>query len=372
MSHSARRHIPLLLTSLLLGALGACVPSPGAPLTVTPTAKPAATISPTPIPTTRPTATPDPATAVTGATAWGVYAGPGTNGVAGATAFGVFSGRPPAGVLDFPPTSSWADIVSPTWLFSAHADIARFEYSLPMLPDGPGYSLAACAGGNYNAQWTTLAKNLIAYRLAGAIVRPGWEFNGDWYGWSAIGKAQEYLGCFRQIVATMRAVPGQRFLFDWNPNGSNNKMPAEQAYPGDSYVDVIGVDLYDMSWTNYPVSSGTSLATAQARTWNWLLNGDHGLKFWSSFALAHGRPMALTEWGVTWRSDGHGGGDDPSFVNNIFNFARDPANRVAYAHYLNFDTSATTRHKLTGDTRFPLSAAKYRQLVALLPPSPTP
>ena len=96
-----------------------------------------------------------------------------------------------------------------------------------------------------------------------------------------------------------------------------------------------------------------------------------GLKFWSSFALAHGKPMAFTEWAVTWRSDGHGGGDDPSFVNNIFNFAADPANHVAYAHYFNA-SSATTSHTLTGDTRFPLSGAEYRRLVALLPPPTTP
>ena len=35
------------------------------------------------------------------------------------------------------------------------------------------------------------------------------------------------------------------------------------------------------------------------------------------FASANGKPLAFAEWGVSIRSDGHGLGDDPYYVNQM-------------------------------------------------------
>jgi Glycosyl hydrolase family 26 len=288
----------------------------------------------------------------------GVYAGPAAKGVAGAAAFASFSGAAPGAVLDFAATDSWAGITGPSWLLSPRVgSAARLEYSLPMFPDGSQYSLAACASGAYNAHWKLTAQNLISHHLADTIVRPGWEFNGTWYGWSAKSDVAGYIGCFRQIVTTMRSVSGQRFAFDWNPSIGADAFPAELAYPGDQYVDYVGVDIYDTSWSHYP---SASMASARAAAWNDALNGNHGLAFWSGFASSHHKPMALTEWGVTALANGHGGGDDPAFIDHIFDFMTDPANNVAYGHYFDWASGAGD-HKLTGATHFPASAAQYRK-----------
>ncbi|HEY0871195.1 MAG TPA: hypothetical protein VGD55_12410, partial [Acidothermaceae bacterium] len=74
---------------------------------------------------------------------------------------------------------------------------------------------------------------------------------------------------------------------------------------------------------------------------------------------------AITEWGVTQLTNGHGGGDDPAFVDRMFDFMTDPANNVAYAHYFNTGSVADD-HTLTGSTKFPESAAEYRDRVQAL------
>jgi hypothetical protein len=170
----------------------------------------------------------------------------------------------------------------------------------------------------------------------------------------------------------MRAVPGSRFTFDWNPNLGGGTFPAEQAYPGDAYVDVIGVDVYDTSWTWYPTPAGVTTDAARTSAWNWLLKGDHGLTYWSAFAHQHNKPMSITEWGATWRPDGHGGGDNPYFVDRLMDFITDPANNVVNSHYFNLDV-ASVRHNLTRpDTIFPAALARLQARAAVITAATNP
>jgi hypothetical protein len=299
---------------------------------------------------------------------YGVYAGAGSKGVAGAVDFGVWSGRYPQQVVDFPPTATWSDISGPLWLFSPYGQAGtRLVFSLPLLPDDPGTTLAACAAGAYDSHWSALGRNLVSYQLEDTIVRPGWEFNGSWYRWSAAGKVSQYVGCYRRVVQSLRSVVGQDFSFDWNPNLGRGTFPAEQAYPGDAYVDYVGVDVYDVSWIHYPVARTITVVEAQQRAWKDILNGKHGLRFWANFASSHGKRLSIPEWGVTYRSDGHGGGDNPRFIANMIHFIEDPKNRVAYANYFNSPDSADLAHDIRRpDSRFPASAAEYlRRMRAL-------
>ena len=105
----------------------------------------------------------------------------------------------------------------------------RLEYSLPVVPDLPGTSLRACAAGDYDRHWTTLARHLMQWHLTDTIVRPGWEFNGDWYAWRATSDPGAYVSCFRHVVDAMRAVPGQQFAFDWNVNVGPGPLDATTA-----------------------------------------------------------------------------------------------------------------------------------------------
>jgi hypothetical protein len=171
----------------------------------------------------------------------------------------------------------------------------------------------------------------------------------------------------------MRAVPGSSFTFNWNPNLGAGTFPAELAYPGNAYVDVVGIDVYDTSWTWYPTPSGVSVEKARQSAWSWVLNGDHGLTFWSSFARQHGKPMSISEWGVTWRADGHGGGDNPYFIDRMMDFIADPVNNVVVNHYFNTHSLALSHDLVRSDTIFSASLAALQARAAALagPAAPT-
>jgi glycosyl hydrolase family 26 len=295
--------------------------------------------------------------------AFGVYSAPGAKGVQGAHDFDRVMHQHSTMVLDFPPGDDWSQIEGEPWLLRPHAEEKdqRLEYSLPVVPDLPGASLRACAEGDYDRHWATLARHLVQWHLTDTILRPGWEFNGDWYAWNAAGHVAEYISCFRHVVTSMRAVPGQRFAFDWNVNVGPGTLDPTTAWPGRDYVDYVGVDAYDISTSQYHVGDKPSATQHQQATTE-LLDGRWGLRFWARFAAEHGRPLAIPEWGLTWRVDGSGGGDNVTYLNAMLRFVDDPATHVAYACYFNSD-DATSHHRLTGPTRFTRARAAYTEQV---------
>lgn len=298
----------------------------------------------------------------------GVYTQPGQKGVTGARRFGDWCGVPVSQMLDFTPTQTWQLIANPYALDSYRGMGMRLELSVPMLCDDPRTTLEDCAAGAYNDTWNKLAKNLVVRGLADTVIRPGHEMNGHWYRWSARGHEEAYAAAFRQIVTVMRNVPGQAFPVDWNPAVGMDLSDATLCYPGDDVVDVIGLDVYDTSAAWYPVkdaddqltSDPVIVETRRHQVWRQLYCSYRGLAFWAGWARDHGKPLALTEWAVTWDRDERCGNDNPSFVDRMATFIGDPRNNVAYSHYFDIDTP-NRAHVLSNPatTRFPLSAARY-------------
>ncbi len=294
--------------------------------------------------------------------AWGLYADSGVRARAQVADFRRATGAPISRVLEFAGGATWRDISRPDWVFNAHARQGyTLELSVPMLPREQPATLARCAAGAYNGYWRSIAQRAVKAGAADTSMRPGWEFNGDWYPWSALGpgQAEAYAGCFRQVVTTMRSVAGQRFTFVWNPNVSDQKMPAELAYPGDAYVDYVAVDIYDYSWINYRNNNPSD--AARRAEWDRRLNGSRGLRFWADFARTHAKPLGISEWGLAWRADGHGGGDNVVFLDGMMSFITDPLNRVAYATYFNNPNRGDLRHRISGPGQgFAQAAARFR------------
>jgi glycosyl hydrolase family 26 len=300
--------------------------------------------------------------------ALGVYRG--ARNLTGVADFERWLGRDVGVHLDFLPGGSWEEIEGSSWqLRHWSASDATLVLTVPMLP-GPwdrsydgGVSLRDCSAGAYDRHWTRLAGNLVAHRLGGSILRIGHEFNADWYAWRAAGEEAEYAGCFRRVVRAMRKVRGSAFAFDWNPALGRLDADPLLAYPGDSYVDTIGIDVYDQSWApaTYPIPAGASTQDVRGRrqrTWSRILHGDQGLEFWSRFARSHGKRLSIPEWGLTRRDDGHGGGDNPYFVEQMHRFISDRGNGVAYFIYFDHD-APDGEHRLTGG-RFGRAARAFR------------
>lgn len=237
-------------------------------------------------------------------------------------------------------------------------------------------SLEAGAAGAYNAHYRKLAENLVKYRLGDSILRLGCEFNGGWFAWRVQNnaKAEAFAGYFRQIVTTMRAVPGAENLkFDWNVNLGWCGFDPEKAWPGDDYADFVGIDVYDDAYAphTYPWPKDATpdqIDAIRKKVWNdVILTPKFGLLYWRDFAARHKKPMSFPEWGVNRKPDGHGGGDNPYFVEQMHAFIHDPKNNVYYHSYFDFQ-AGDGHHQLAPKedgavmTEFPNAAAAFRRL----------
>ena len=280
--------------------------------TTTTTAKPTTTTT-TAAPTT--TTTAQTTTADAAGSVIGAYSGPcNTSGVA---AVGSVIGHPVTYAMDFLDGTSWATISDPTWYLDCWAGTGyKMVWGVPMLPNS-GASLATGATGAYNTYFLTLAQALVQGGQGSSIIRLGWEFNGGWFPWAANGQAAAFVAFWQQIVTTMRSVPGANFLFEWNPTrGDLGVGNLANYYPGNAYVDIIGLDVYDVEWASYP---------GPQAEWNTMLTEPYGLDWLASFAAAQNKPMSFPEWGLGWTdspvgSGAVGGGDNPYFVNQMANW----------------------------------------------------
>ncbi len=82
-----------------------------------------------------------------------------------------------------------------------------------------------------------------------AIWRPLHEASGGWFWWGTKG-AESYVALYRLVYDRMVNVKGvKNLIWVWNleKDPKQNYAYNEKWYPGDEYVDVIGVDLYNGS-----------------------------------------------------------------------------------------------------------------------------
>jgi len=262
--------------------------------------------------------------------------------------------------MDFTQGTSWATISNPGWLLSRWDGTGyQMIWGVDMLPNS-GASLAAGATGLYNQYYVSLADALVAGGQGNSIIRLGWEFNGGWFPWAAKGQAQDFVTYWQQIVDSMRSVPGESFQFEWNPTrGDLGVGNLANFYPGDAYVDIIGLDVYDIEWATYP--------GAQAE-WQHMLTQTYGLDWLASFASEHNKPVAFPEWGLGWGKGDNGapvsnpggeasGGDNAYFVQQMAQWIlnHDVSNAVAWDYGSNPLPSTTN----------PLSQATFAQSFGL-------
>ena len=289
----------------------------------------------------------------------GVFAG---YGPWGDEAFATWRGAPVQTATDYLESADWHQIEDPAWDIRAWREAPSIQpvLSIPMWP-GVGGSLAQAATGAYNGHFEAMARRLVAGGLNSAIIRLGWEFNGPWYSWSVQNSAQAKLfaKAWRQIVGTIRRVRGEHFNFDWSLIVSSGGVNPALAYPGDAYVSSIGMDVYDLDETAQNESA--------SQRWNDIVNHGYGLAWQARFAAAHQKPVSFAEWAVAYDllDPSRGGGDDPSFVRNMYDWFA--SHDTAFENYFDADPGLTgfglSDYGLTtGNGLFTASAALYRSL----------
>jgi hypothetical protein len=254
--------------------------------------------------------------------------------------------------MDFIDATSWQSISDPYQLSQWQGTPYTMVWGVPMLPCGAPNTQCQTnvadfnevADGGANSYYKTLAQNLVSAGFGSSYIRIGWEFNATFMGWSICNQegsglqswAKDFVPAYQNIVTSMRSVKGTNFKFIWNPLVSSNVscdgVHMESFYPGDSYVNMVALDVYD----------GLGQPTSDAARWNDLLNGvngggwtsttpypingqtfkGYGLKWLAAFGAEHHKEVGIPEWGLESPSQNSGGGDDPYFVTQMANWIK--------------------------------------------------
>jgi len=126
---------------------------------------------------------------------------------------------------------------------------------------GGGDPLAAILNGSQDAIINDFATKAKAYGQP-FFLRFAHEMNGNWYAWSGAltgNNPQKYIDAWRYVWNKFQAVGATNAVWVWSPNW--NSVPnlawndLHNYYPGDAYVDWVGIDFYGLKWDDIPVAT---------------------------------------------------------------------------------------------------------------------
>lgn len=189
-----------------------------------------------------------------------------------------------------------------------------YSYSPPAYEAGK--TLIVGLGPASSSELTTIASAIKAAGWTAPIIRWCWEMNGNWFDWGIQGgklgwSAATFVTNWKAAYALVHSIiPGA--VMCWNISMSAT-IPTS-AYPGDSYVDAIGIDGYN--YTGYAAQYATLLA----------------------FRAEHDKPLVIGEWGCETGS-GHDT-DYAAYAAYVISVIQNPANACLAQVY--FDSPAIT------------------------------
>jgi beta-mannanase len=114
----------------------------------------------------------------------------------------------------------------------------------------PSYSLETIIDGGHDAYITAFANAIKAVK-APVVLRFAHEMNGSWYPWSEGyngNTSGQYVEAWRHVWTLFQQAGATNVIWDWAPNilrGASNRATLSELYPGDGYVDWVGVTAYE-------------------------------------------------------------------------------------------------------------------------------
>ena len=265
-----------------------------------------------------------------------------------------WAGRAPDNVLNYINNDSWSGFASSVpwqvqrWQGAGVASI----WSVPLTVWGT--SLEQVATGAYDSYFQAAANALaqaVPSKDGNIYVRLGWEFNGTWMPWAAQGHEAAFIKTFQDVVDIFRSV-SDKFKFVWDVNEGGSTIDPAKAYPGDHYVDVVGMDTY----YNKAYNSADPAKAFQDKVVE-----PYGLQWQQDFAAAHGKPTAISEWGV--QTD-----DSAPFVKAMADWMS--SHHMVYGNY--WDSNDAGFNGRLDNGQSPNAAAAYLDAFANAPSMPTP
>jgi hypothetical protein len=254
---------------------------------------------------------------------------------------------------------TWSDITNlKASGFSAVRKLGgRISYGLAMLPESnhagrdPGEWVPA-ANGRYDTHYESVARKVAADGATNVIFRIGWESNHDSWPWYAGSDPARFKQTFQRIARILRR-HNPTCLIEWcNVKDGRQRGSVLDLYPGDAYVDIVGVNFYD----GYPAFNSDATWADEYR--KKLRGGPRGIGAWLDFARSRGKKFAVSEWGL-WRGR-PGCTDSALYVRKMHEFFRDCGGDLAYENYFN----QIAKHQICPPDLNPRAAAEYRRLWA--------
>jgi hypothetical protein len=284
--------------------------------------------------------------------------------------------------------SVWGQVTNPGQ-FGTPSFVATHNFSLSVpLTIGIGSSftqadvlngLTATVNGTNDAAYRYIAGILRDGQGAGgskagypnAIIRLGYEFDCTCMQWNAVGHEALWVSAYKHVhdIFANATTGSTTYKFDWCglPGSFNSET---SAYPGDSYVDIIGLDVYDQG-AGVAWNSTTDQWVDPQAAWNTL---QPKLQFAETFAVNHSKVVSYPEWGLSGnhpnQSDANGG-DDPTFIHNMFLWMKGTLNghqglpagtgpgSLAYVSYFDTDPSFDHIHQIS-QGHFPNALAEFQ------------
>ncbi|WP_328470286.1 glycosyl hydrolase [Actinoplanes sp. NBC_00393] len=192
-----------------------------------------------------------------------------------------------------------------------------------LVPNKGEDQLDDCAAGDYDQHWRDFGSLMVRHGRGDSVIRLGWEMNEESMGWRALD-TKDYIACYRRAADAIRST-NPEVVLDWTINAHNT--PDElcgglttSCYPGDEYVDIIGIDNYD-HWPWSPAKADFDATADRQDGLNWLF----------SFARQHGKLFSVGEWGVMPFSDAKK--DNPPFIEWMHGWFAEHAPYLAYEAY---------------------------------------
>ncbi len=320
-------------------------------------------------------------------------------------------------VLQWVGNSTWAAISASQ---SSRAVTMMPVIALPMSSNAPGsmtpdQQFQAFAAGQYDGVIAGIVQAWAKAGFTNLVFRLGWEMNlqGPTYAGDSVQSQADWVKAFQHVYTVLHqaaAAQGVAAQVVWNPGATNysNAQATTNLYPGDGYVDVVGVDMYsDM----HPFSD--SSPTPTYHDWNtgledstvaqFIADPVNRMHYWSypaatkwaldssgghsqsldsliQFAKQHGKPFALPETGAGNSNSGTDVTDDAAFPEWLSQqLATAQASGVTIVFVNPWDSNGGGNYEFSraGDGKPAEAAAWARyfgvtQTPVVVPPSPPP
>ena len=304
------------------------------------------------------------------------------------------------------PIDQW--VTNSGWAASSFADSSDAKNTTPVIglplsstasgSLGSDQSFQAFASGQYDSVLQGVVKAWASEGFTNLDFRPGWEMNlqGYNYAGSTSQDQADWVSAFQHVYTVLHqaaSADGVNVSVVWNPGVTNyGTIPATTAlYPGNNYVDVVGVDAYS---DIYPFSDGGSSPTyhdwdtggedtsvAQfiadpvdrmhfwsypaATEWNLDSSSGHSetLDSFIQFAKQQGKPFAIPETGAGNTNSGTDVSDDaayPQWLAQQLTTAEATGAKIDFVNLWDSNGGGTYQFSLPSDDK-PTEAAAWAQ-----------